>query len=392
MNLDYAEEVLRHLKASDVIRLEQELVRIDSRTGKEHEISDFVFDKMKDVGLKVRRDHVRDGRSNVLGTIIGTQASPSLMLNGHLDTQAVVQGWSVNPFRGIIKNRRIYGLGAADQKAGVASMISAAKALVEANVPLRGDLVVAAVIGHMEGGVGTRHLLKKGKRTSFAIVTEPTEMKLVVEGGGIAYFQIESRGRAAHTPKKHSGINAIVKMTKIVQALEKYQFHARRTKYLAKPYLNVGTISGGIWPSIVPDRCKAEIDVRFLPTQTAAGVKREIEDIIKKLKRRDSYLDVKVSFLPNALENPRYTFRRRLSDRIVTSCSRAVKQLTGRPPHFAGFQGWTDASVLNKAGIKSIVYGPGDWLSIYAPDEYVACNDLVLASKVYALTTLSICS
>lgn len=382
----------RKRSVSYSVELLRQLIRIPSFTGKEQEICEYIHTEMKSLGLHVQTFDSGNKRLNVVGTIKGNAPTKGLMINGHVDTQAIVENWTKDPLGGAISDGRVYGVGSADQKAGVAAMIGAAKSIIEGEIRLKSDLLIAAVIGHMDGGRGTRTLVKNGVLAKYAIITEPSAMNLMVEGGGIVYLDIETTGRSAFTPQRYTGVSAILKMMKVINALEKLRMKYSSTKYIKRPYLNVGVIEGGIWPSIVPDRCKIRIDVRTLPTQKPTHVKLEVEQAIKALKKKDPELRATVSYNPTVIEHPRYSWSVKTSNRLVRTVSDSVRVISGRKVRFAGFQGWVDGGVLNKAGVPSIVYGPGDLDQIYAPDEHIRIEDLSLAQKVYELSAIELCA
>lgn len=375
-----------------VKQLLRDLIRIPSFTGKEQEIGEFVSSVMKSIGLAVTTYNSGGGRKNIVGAIKGrTGNKPALMLNGHVDTQAIVNGWTKDPLGGEESGGRIYGVGSSDQKAGVAAMIAAAKSLADSGLELEEGLLVAAVVGHMEGGRGTRTLVKHGVRAKYGVITEPSQMHLYTQGGGIVYLDITTSGRSAFTPSRDTGINAILKMIKIIEGLEKIKFRYKRALHIKRPYVNVGVIKGGVWPSIVPDSCSIRVDIRTVPSQTPEGVKIEVENLVRRLRQNDPEICASVEFNPTIIENPRNPWSVPEKSELVQTVSKCIASVTGAQAHLDGFQGWVDGAVLNLAGIPTIVYGPGDLDQIYAPEEHVRVKDLIDAERVYTLVAKNIC-
>src|SRR5579872_843330 len=227
-------------KSDYATRLLRKLIQIPSFTGKEQEISEFVLSEMKSIGLSVRTYDSGNNRLNVVGIYKGDGKGKSLMLNGHMDTQAIVDNWTLDPLAGEVQDGKIFGVGSADQKAGVAAMIAAAKSITDESRTFSGDLIIAAVVGHMEGGRGTRTLISNKVLADYAIVTEPSQMNLMVEGGGIVYLDIETTGRSVFTPERSKGVSAILKMMKVIRAIEKLHFKYKKSQYIKRPYVNVG--------------------------------------------------------------------------------------------------------------------------------------------------------
>jgi acetylornithine deacetylase/succinyl-diaminopimelate desuccinylase family protein len=381
------------IDSSYASRLLSDLIEIKSFTGEENDICEFMLQEMKSLGLKVKSIPLGDRRFSVVGVLGGAGGGSNLMLNGHLDTQTVVDGWTHDPFRADKEGDLIFGVGSSDQKAGVAAMTAAAKNLIDLKTPIKGDLIVAAVVAHMEGGAGTRKLVKDATiKADFGIVTEPTEMSLLVEGGGIVYLEITTQGYSVFTPQRKKGVSAILKMMKVISELEKHRFSYKPTRYIKTPWLNVGVISGGRWPSIVADKCTIQVDVRTLPSQTPAKVKKEIEGLLKKIGQQDPEFKASVEFLPTIITNPRNPWQVLNDHGLVSTLREAIRQASGKGASVGGFQGWADAGVLNEAGIPTVVYGPGDLEQIYAPNEHVRMTDVKTAARVYALSAEKLCN
>ena len=197
--------------------LTQELVRIDSTNPNlspdgngEAEIGKFVAKKLQELGLEVTTSEIAPGRVNTVGVLKGSGGGRSLLLNAHMDTVGV-EGMSINPFGGELKDGRVYGRGAQDMKGSLAAMIAAAKAIVDAGIRLHGDLLITGVADEEHSSIGAEALVKAFKADG-AIVTEPTDMHLCRAHRGFIWFEVETIGRAAHGSRYKEGIDANMRM------------------------------------------------------------------------------------------------------------------------------------------------------------------------------------
>ncbi len=184
-------------------KLTQELIQINSINpaltpdGKgEAEIGAYVAKNLQELGLEVTTSEIAPGRVNVVGVLKGSGGGRSLLLNAHMDTVGV-EGMAIDPFGGELREGRVYGRGAQDMKGSLAAMIAAAKAIVDAGITLRGDLLITAVADEEHSSTGTEALVKEF-RADGAIVTEPTDMHLCRAHRGFIWFEVETIGRAAH--------------------------------------------------------------------------------------------------------------------------------------------------------------------------------------------------
>ena len=199
-----------------------------------------------------------------------------------------------------------------------------------------------------------------------AIVGEPTKLRVVTAHKGSLWLELETRGKAAHGATPQFGQNAIHEMARIVDLLETdYAARLRRRKHplLGAATVNVGTISGGAQPNIVPDRCKITVDRRTLPGETDAGVQREIAAFLraKKLSAND--------FQREACAGIAAGNESRLP--LVRQFLRCVGQT--KP---LGVDFFCDAAVLSAGGIPSVVFGPGDLAQAHTADEWISLAEL----------------
>lgn len=390
-------DVLNQISGKEIIKLLRKLVRTPSTNppGNEEEMANLVYAKMKAIGMEVQTFAAEPGRPNVIGRLRGREGSPVLILNTHMDTvpPGDLKQWTFHPFSAKVKNNRIYGRGACDNKGSLAAMIMAASALKKADVELRGDLVLTAVVDEEMGGdKGTRYLVEKGLiRGDMGITCGVSNLDtLYIASRGSIWLEIVTKGKLSHASMPHLGINAVEKMAKVILAMKELKLKLPSPhKLLPSPTIAPGTtIAGGTKVNMIPDACKATFDIRIVPEQSFKEVLDEIKGCIEGLKLEDKELqaEVRVSRLIDPAEISE-------DERIVRIAKEATKYVTGREPKIAGISGATDARFLiNQARIPTIVnFGPGRLNQCHVANEYIEIDQVVAATKIYALTALQAC-
>jgi acetylornithine deacetylase/succinyl-diaminopimelate desuccinylase family protein len=339
-----------------------------------------------EIGLETEFDEVYPSRPNVYGRLRGTEGARTLILNGHLDVVPAGEGWSTDPYGAYLSGDNLFGRGAADMKGGLAAMVLAAKLIRRLDIDLKGDLLITAVADEEVSETGTKHYLRTRSRKpgDFAIVGEPTDLKLCVAQKGQLMYKITVRGRAAHSSRPQEGLNAISKMGKIIHALEEYSETLPRRKHnlLGSPTVSIGTIIGGTSTSIVPDSCTIRIDRRTLPNESVQSVDEELRQIIDNLTINDNELHVDIGryFTEDASEVDERS-------EIVLKLQQACKLLLGFGPSICGFEATSDAGDLCES-MPTIMFGPGSLSQAHRPEEFVSIRQVIDAALVYAGTAL----
>jgi acetylornithine deacetylase/succinyl-diaminopimelate desuccinylase-like protein len=232
--------------------------------------------------------------------------------------------------------------------------------------PLDTEIVFAGLIDEEHAQAGSRALAKSGFKADLAIVGEPTKLRVVTAHKGSLWLELETRGKAAHGATPQFGKNAIHEMARIVDLLETdYAARLRKRKHplLGTATVNVGTISGGAQPNIVPDACKITVDRRTLPGETDAGVQREIAAFLRARK-----LPAKISNSKLAPAVPLETNHKLPLVRQFLKCAGQTKPL--------GIHFFCDAAILSAGGIPSVVFGPGDVAQAHTADEWISLAEL----------------
>jgi len=401
---------LNQIDEKELVALCQSLIKIPSHKeikGRERKIALFIKDILEREGVEVHLQQVTEERANVIARIKGEDEGKSLLFNGHMDT---VRPYEMDdPYGAKIEAGKIWGRGAADMKAGLAGMIYTLIVLKRAKVKLKGDLILAAVLGEENVSEGTQYLVKNGPWADMAIVGEPTHLGIVTTHKGIQWLEVTVKGRSAHAGIPHRGINAIVGAARLICSIEEKltpKLLAKSHPLLGSPTFNIGKIRGGTRNSLVPEICKFQLDRRMIPGEKVEDVLREIRDIIDDLKKTYRELNAEVVSIPTGPEDER-ELREIKKQGIeipphepmeIPEESEIVKVLkeallsTGENPRITGMSGWTDASLLvNMAKISTAVFGPGNINQAHTSEEYVEIKELVKATKVYVFTALKIC-
>ncbi len=375
---------------SELAELVAALVRIDSvnpdlqpGAGGEGEIGDFVAAWFEANGIETEVQEAAPGRSNVIGIVRGTGGGRSLMLNAHMDT--VGHGGMSDPLEGVIEATRVSGRGAWDMKGSLAAIMLAAKDL--AADPPAGDVIVTAVVDEEYASIGTFAIVERYTADG-AIVTEPTQLELSVAHKGFVWFDITTKGVAAHGSKPELGIDAIAKMGKVLVGLEEL---ADRLLAGAKhPLLGTGSIhasliQGGTELSSYPAACTLAIERRLIPGETPEAAEKELCDILAAAANADPDFEA-------VLERGLYRspFEQPLDSPIVTIVREAATAITGNPPAIAGESGWMDSAILSAAGIPTVIFGP-DGAGAHADVEWVDLVSLEQCRKIYVAAARAFC-
>ncbi len=345
-------------------------------------------------GMEVSRDSAR----GVVARWPGTGEGPTLLLLGHTDVvpPGDLAAWSGDPFLPRIEGDRLLGRGSCDMKAGVAAMWFAARALRDAGVRLRGDLVLAAVSGEEDGGLGTYALLDRGLRADACIVPEPTNLDLVPANGGALTFRIRVRGRATHASRRTEGVSAIEKFVPVLDELQRLE--ARRNAQvdplmqrwpIAYP-LSIGTIHAGDWASTVPDLLVAEGRLGVAIGETPAQARADLEAALAALCATDPWLldhPIEVEWWGGQFASGRTD----PAHPVVTTLGRVHETVGGARCEVYGGPYGSDLRLLVGAGIPTVHFGPGDSRAAHAPDEWVPISDTIACARTLAAFALEYC-
>ena len=368
------------------------LVRINSinstlRAGApgEREIAHYTAGRLAAVGLEVGRHEPVPGRVSVTGRLKGTGGGKSLMLNGHYDT-VDVDGMA-EPFSAEVRDGRLYGRGSYDMKGSVAACMTAAKALKDAGVALRGDLVVAAVADEEYGSIGTADIVAAVK-VDGAIVTEPTDLGICLAHKGYLWIEVETVGRAAHGSKFDQGIDANMMMGGLLSELAVLERELRvrpAHPLVGPPSLHAAMLKGGAGLSTYADRCSLKIERRTIPGETAATVMAEIEGVIARARTANPGLvgTAEAFLVRDPFEVP-------AGATVVRCLAEAATATTGKVPRMMGDTPWMDSALLAAAGVETVVFGPSG-TGAHAAVEWVDVESVFRCAEILASAAIRYC-
>lgn len=410
------EKVIRHIDEQEVIQLAKDLSSIPSFTGEESECSRFLANFLEERGFHIEMQETEPGRFQTIATLRGTGEGPTLMYNGHIDIDPLPKDMK-DPFKPFVDEGRIWGAGLHNMKAGVTAMIMAADAVRKTGIQLKGDLVITPVVGELQGGFGTIHLIEKGLRPDAVVVTEPTHLAILTKHAGIVQMAITTLGKSQHISKKEQAIDAIQKMNKVIRAL--YELDAEKKWTFEHdpdlpglPRLLVGSIIGGRGekyelrgPYSVSDKCTILTDTRINASQSAETVKKDVTVILEKLREDDPELEYELQLPPlpfgadKVLHPPQIISE---EEYIIQTVKKHHESVTGEkallgartdttfPICYAG----DDDAFFTQIGIPAFCYGPAaepipGFIGQHHP---VDIFDLVTCTKVLALTAMEVCT
>src|SRR5499426_3351601 len=218
-----------------------------SGTPEESELSRFMVERLKELGLEAELQPLPDNRFNAIGRFKGTGGGPSLLFNGHLDTNPVTEGWTVDPLGGVFDDRFIYGIGVSNMKAGDAASYCAVKTLIDRKVRLRGDVILTYVIGELQGGIGTVRAIDEGIRADYFINSEPTDLAGLTLHAGAFNWVVELTGLTRHVSKREEAVDAIAAATALMPRVNAMTFSgAANAEHASVNRAHVGVVHGAL--------------------------------------------------------------------------------------------------------------------------------------------------
>ena len=402
----------------EIVRFTSDLVRIPTVNppGNEYEACahflgaqlgrhGFDVEYITAVGMPEHTTH--HPRVNVVGIRRGSRSGPVIHLNGHIDVVPAGDGWTIDPFAGVVRDGRIFGRGVCDMKAGIAAAVFAAEAIARAGVDVPGAVEISGTVDEESGGfAGVAHLARIGRikkgRTDFVIIPEPLNVNRICVGHrGVYWFELTTHGRIGHGSMPFLGLSAIDGMAEVLAEIRRELAPTLASRVTAMPVvpeaarratINVNGIEGGqrvdgMQTPCVADRCRAVFDRRFLIEEGFAATKDEVTMLIERALARIP--GMKYELRDVMVVEPVQTPAR---SPLIGALDGAIRRVLGSAAQLVASPGTFDQKhVARIAGIEDCVaYGPGELEQAHQPDESCAINDLVNATKVIALATLNL--
>jgi acetylornithine deacetylase len=407
-----------HITADNVRDLLIDLVDIPSTTGKEIGVAHYLVERMRKSGMATDLPLVDQGRPNAVGHLRGRGEGLNLLFTGHMDTsysgdEEHLAGDGFKP-KAVVRGGWIWGLGATNMKSGLASALVAIEAIVKAGIALDGDISFGGVVGEIEKtaieefqgveysgyGIGSRHLVTHGVTADFALLAEPTGMRISIANMGCIWLRITVGGTVAHSAlaNKPNVINAIAVMHELQTDIAEWArgYEAARIYMGERPNVTIAAIRGGApWRlSRNPYSCSLYLDIRTVPGQTVDDVKRDLRCLLRAFASRtgtaEPALHVYVSDPPTVLDE---------NLPIIQALGAAQAAVTGETPPKIIRRPGADAVHLTAYGVPCVAFGPGGRMhpdtrgaSMHAFGEHVLVDDCVAAAKIYLAMALDLCS
>ncbi len=350
-------------------------------------------------------DSDRYPRTNVVARFDGRGHGPTVHFNSHIDVVEAGEGWTVDPYAGVVKDGRVYGRGACDMKGGLAASIIAAEVFMDVYPDFPGAIEISGTVDEESGGFGgVAYLASKGffskPRVDHVIIPEPLNKDRICLGHrGVWWAEIETKGRIAHGSMPFLGDSAIRHMGAVLHAFEEELFPALDRKQTQMPVvpegarrstMNINSIHGGqtedFFPGLpspnVADTCRTVIDRRFLLEESIDEVKGEVTSILDRLKRERPKFDYAIRDLMEV--QPTMTER---DAPVVTAVAEGIREIFGKEPDYVISPGTYDQKHVARIGHlhDCIAYGPGILDLAHQPDEWVGIDDMVESAKVMAV-------
>ncbi|MEX6634748.1 acetylornithine deacetylase/succinyl-diaminopimelate desuccinylase family protein [Hyphococcus lacteus] len=364
----------------------------------------FVVEYVRGVGTPGDCD--RYPRTNIVARKEGAKPGPCVHFNGHIDVVEVGDGWTVDPFEGLVEDGKVYGRGACDMKGGIASAIIAAEALIDTDPNFPGAIEISGTVDEESGGYGgVAYLAERGwfskPRVDHVIIPEPLNVDRVCIGHrGVWWAEIETKGRIAHGSMPFLGDSAIRHMSAVLERFENDLYPTLSARHSDMPVvpdgarsstMNINSVHGGqeeghegLPAPCVADSCRMIIDRRFLIEESLDDVRGEVRELLEEVARTrpDFRFDLRELF---AVEPS-------LADKdapVASTTAAAIREILKREPEFICSPGTYDQKHVDRIGkLKDcIAYGPGVLDLAHQPDEWVGIEDMTSAAKVMALTT-----
>ncbi len=337
------------------------LASIPSPSGEERAILEYITGRLSQGGFKFRKQEVPDRFYNI---IVNEDPSHKLLITTHVDT--------VPPWLGIfpprIRDDVLEGLGVCDAKAGVAIMLMLLEERKRQRKPI--PATFAFVVDEEREGHGSA-ILARESLPPYAVVLEPTDLKIAIAEGGSVEFEIRVRGRAVHGSCIPHGENAIERAIELISKLKRLSFLYSEHPLVGPGGFNVERFSGGDGELRVPDLCIVEIDFRVLPGQDTEDVIREVKQILEETPN--------VHYVVKDVSEP---FAIPTDSPVVQKICEAYRKALGEEPELAGMPSWTDAAHLYAAGVEPVVFGPGELAKCHTSEEIIELSDVVEAFSV----------
>ncbi len=433
----------------EIIELCQSLIQKKSINppGNEKEAAKLIASKLQENNIIINMQDYTNNRGNIIATLEGTLKSPRLLYNGHLDVVPIPKGerWKVDPFGGVKKRGKIWGRGAVDCKGNITAMVMAAIVLKRLNIPLKGSLILNFVADEEAGGdFGTKWCIENHTQLMKAdatIIGEPTSypgfpIVIMIGEKGIFWLQITVWGKSAHASVPIVGVNPILKMLQIIQAINQNLAYEVEMEYSLEDLKEMASaafgkeqferifneqemiqglfqalldlthaetiIQAGEKENVIPEKCSALIDFRLTPYHNSNTlidkIKQVISDLGPDFKLKESEEDSRGNVLLEIKSNQSASAMKNSHTSLIQIIKEAHVEVWGKSTHKLMMPATSDARFFrndntNECKVQSIcdntvLFGGGNGILAHAKNECLEIKTLLNMTKVYALIAL----
>ncbi len=348
---------------------------------------DIVKNYFEKYGIVYEIFEKEENRSNIIGCI-GT-GKPELLVVCHLDVVPAGSGWDRDPFNAYILNERVYGRGATDNKGQMATMMVLAKFLKQNEFLLKGKFILAGAADEELGSVlGAEYLVNEcGLCADYAIIPDVAHnMGLIdVSEKGALFLNIVSYGKQAHGSTPELGINAIWNLIELLEKIKTIEFSRQQHPLHTPPTFNLGRINGGAANNIVPGKCSADLDFRYLPGDSSNNILKKIDNCIMEVQNSIKGAKFEVNILSDLLP-----FEIDAGNELVNVILERTKSILNRSPKVSGMSGTTVNKQLISKGIISVGFGPGDSDQAHIANESIDIKELIDFAKIIGLISIDL--
>lgn len=345
------------------------------------EICAYAAKRLRRAGYKVEIAHKVQGVDNVVARRKGKSKGPVIAFNAHVDTVGVGEraNWKSDPYKAFVKGGLVHGLGAGNCKGSMAVQLWLAEEIARRGGPAKGELIFTFVADEENlGPNGMEYLRKSGRvRPDALVLGAQTENNLIVAERGVMWARLTTKGKAAHAGNPTAGDNAVLRMMRLVAALQSYydKALAGRTSGAMKSTVNVGMFHGGHNTNVVPSACAVEIDRRLLPNEKVKDAFAELKHVVDGVGEPKSQYSVEFLTGTNGFFAPE-------NGQVVAAFESVVEEQTGRKVKFLNATGVSDGRYYADDGIEIINFGPGSGTQGHAANESVPIAEMVDAARI----------
>ena len=400
-------EIAASITDDESVQIASDLVAIPSFTGEETELARHVCSLLQANDISAELQEVEPGRFQVIAHMGPAGVKPALMLNGHLDIDPLGRHWSGSPFKADLVDDRLYGAGIHNMKSGVAAIIAAALALQRSRLELRRPLLLAFVVGELQGGKGTVFALESGLTADAAVIPEPYSVtRVITRTAGVHKFAIVVRGVTAHTSRHEEGVDAIKTLRQVLDLLDAASLDLRDPDFPDLPRLQISSIVAGRGEehdlsgiSYCADKATALVDLRYSPLFEPVDIQKRLEQFVASMNDLHSEAEIELVHPPDpvfrvgGVDMPPMDVAADISlvgdiSAVLPEVSNYAVEETGVvvPFSYCG----NDTAHLSRAGIECCLFGPrGD---AEDTERHVLLSEMQACAKTLSVLAAARCA